>query len=76
MWTCRDLMRMALALPAGSWLASYEALAAPARGAVRITAVKTLQLDFQTDGCLVRIETDAGITGYGETGVAAVYEDH
>jgi galactonate dehydratase len=63
---------MALALPAGSWLANYEALAAPARGAVRITAVKTLQLDFQTDGCLVRIETDAGITGYGETGVDAV----
>jgi len=72
MWTRRDVMRMALALPAGSWLANYEALAAPARGAVKITAVKTLQLDFQTDGCLVRIETDAGITGYGETGVDAV----
>ena len=64
-------MRMALAVPAGSWLAHYEALAAPARGAVKITAVKALQLDFQTDGCLVRIETDAGITGYGETGVDA-----
>jgi len=63
---------MALAVPAGSWLANYEALAAPARGAVKITAVKTLQLDFQTDGCLIRIETDAGITGYGETGVDAV----
>jgi galactonate dehydratase len=62
---------MALALPAGSWLASYEALAAPARGAVKITAVKALQLDIQGDGCLVRIETDAGITGYGETGVDA-----
>jgi len=63
-------MRMALALP-GSWLANYEALAAPARGAVKITAVKALQLDFQGDGCLVRIETDAGFTGYGETGVDA-----
>ncbi|MBZ5582625.1 MAG: mandelate racemase/muconate lactonizing enzyme family protein [Acidobacteriia bacterium] len=71
MFTRRDLMRMALAVPAGSWLAHYEALAAPARGAVKITAVKALQLDFQTDGCLVRIETDAGITGYGETGVDA-----
>ena len=40
-------------------------------GAIKITAVKALQLDFQTDGCLVRIETDAGITGYGETGVDA-----
>jgi galactonate dehydratase len=62
---------MALALPAGPWLAHYEAVAAPARGAVKITGVKALQLDFQGDGCLVRIETDAGITGYGETGVDA-----
>jgi galactonate dehydratase len=60
---------MALAAPAGPWLANFEALAAPLRGAVKITAVKALQLDFQTDGCLVRIETDAGVTGYGETGV-------
>ena len=36
---------------------------------MKITAIKALQLDFQGDGCLVRIETDAGITGYGETGV-------
>jgi len=71
MWTRRYLLRMALALPAGPWLAHYEAVAAPARGAVKITGVKALQLDFQGDGCLVRIETDAGITGYGETGVDA-----
>jgi galactonate dehydratase len=60
---------MAVALPAGPWLARYEALAAPLAKAVKITAVKALQLDFQGDGCLVRIDTDAGVTGYGETGV-------
>ena len=69
MWTRRDFLRTALALSAGSWLARYEALAAPLRGAVKITSIKALQLDFMFDGCLVRIETDAGITGYGETGV-------
>jgi len=69
MWTRRELLKMAMALPAGSWLARYQALAAPLAGAMKITAVKALQLDFQGDGCLVRIETDAGITGYGETGV-------
>jgi len=52
-------------------MARYKAMAAPARGAIKITSIKALQLDFQTDGCLVRIETDAGITGYGETGVDA-----
>ena len=71
MWTRRNVLRMALALPAGGWMARYEAMAAPARGAIKITSVKALQLDFQGDGCLVRIETDAGITGYGETGVDA-----
>ena len=71
MWTRRDVLRLALALPAGAWLKNYQALAAPLLGAVKITAVKALQLDFQTDGCLVRIETDAGVTGYGETGVDA-----
>lgn len=71
MWTRRNVLRMALALPAGSWMARYRAMAAPARGAIKITSVKALQLNFQGDGCLVRIETDAGITGYGETGVDA-----
>ena len=71
MWTRRNVLRLALALPAGAWLKNYQALAAPLLGAVKITSVKALQLDFQTDGCLVRIETDAGVTGYGETGVDA-----
>ena len=69
MWTRRDFLRMALAVPAGAWWARYQALAAPLRGAVKITSIKTLQLDIQGDGCLVKIETDAGVTGYGETGV-------
>jgi L-alanine-DL-glutamate epimerase-like enolase superfamily enzyme len=71
MRTRRDILRMAMAIPASSWLSRYEALAAQARGLLKITAVKALQLDFQGDGCLVKIETDAGITGYGETGVDA-----
>jgi len=48
---------------------NYQALAAPLLGAVKITAVKALQLDILTDACLIKIETDAGITGYGESGV-------
>ena len=69
MWTRRDVLRWALALPAGAWLKHYQALAAPLVGAVKITAVKALQLDILTDACLIKIETDAGITGYGESGV-------
>jgi galactonate dehydratase len=37
---------------------------------VKITAIKTLGLS-DVDGCLIRIETDAGLVGYGEAGATA-----
>ncbi len=70
-WTRRDFFKAALALPAGGWLANYQALAAPYTKMVKITAIKTLQLDNVGDGCLVRVETDAGLLGYGESGISS-----
>jgi L-alanine-DL-glutamate epimerase-like enolase superfamily enzyme len=70
-WTRRDLLKAALALPAGPWLATYRTWAAPLEQAVKITAIKALQLDNVGDGCLIKIETDAGVVGYGEAGCTA-----
>ncbi len=67
----RQLFRLALGAAAGNWLSRYAAVAAPYAGAVKITAIKALQLDFQFDGCLIKIETDKGLVGYGETGTNA-----
>ena len=67
-WTRRDLLKAALALPAGSWLARYEALAAPLKNEVKITDIKAMQLRHNGGDCLVKIETDAGLVGYGEAG--------
>ena len=62
----RELLKAALALPAWQLFAPLEALAQPARGMTKITAIKALQIkDAQT---LIRIDTDAGISGYGECG--------
>ena len=62
----RDLLAAALALPVSHIFAPLKALAQPARGATRITAIKALRIkDAQT---LIRIDTDAGISGYGECG--------
>jgi L-alanine-DL-glutamate epimerase-like enolase superfamily enzyme len=36
------------------------------RGQARITAIKALRLE--SGFCLIRIDTDAGISGYGECG--------
>ena len=67
----RDFLRAAVALPFGASMLNYRAMAAPYEGEVKITAIKAMQLDFQFDGCLIKIETDAGLVGYGETGTNA-----
>jgi L-alanine-DL-glutamate epimerase-like enolase superfamily enzyme len=65
----RGLLKAALGMPAAAWLLHYRAAAAPHTGQVKITKIKTLGLDNVRDGCLIRIETDAGIIGYGEAGL-------
>jgi len=67
----RMFLRTALSLPAAAWLENYLALAAPVAKMVKITAIKTMGLDNVGDGCLIKIETDAGISGYGEAGLPA-----
>ena len=66
--TRRNFLKTALAAPIGASLAHYEALAAPAQGQVKITAIKALQLNNKSRGnsrALIKIETDSGLVGYG-----------
>ena len=65
----RSLLKVALGMPAGAWFMNYAAAAAPHTDLVKITNIKTMGLDNVGDGCLIRIETDAGIIGYGEAGL-------
>jgi hypothetical protein len=65
----RNLLNAALGMRAATWLLSYCATAAPHAGQVKITKIKTMGLDNLGDGCLIRIETDAGVVGYGEAGL-------
>src|ERR1700729_1775272 len=65
----RELLQAALGMPAAAWLLNYHAAAAPFTGQVKITKIKTMGLDNVGDGCLIRIETDAGLIGYGEAGL-------
>ena len=64
-------MKFALGLPTASSFASLELLAAPSTGLVKITSIKAIGLDNLNDGCLIRIDTDAGLVGYGEAGLPA-----
>jgi len=66
--TRRDLLRLAVALPAGATFSRLNALAAPVRNQVKITNIKAMALKNIAGNCLIKIETDAGVTGYGEAG--------
>lgn len=73
----RNFLGRLIALPAGLWLSKFNTLSASAGRQVKITAIKAMQLDFQFDGCLIKIETDAGLVGYGEAGVnSKIARDH
>ena len=66
--TRRDWMRLAAALPAAGSFLRYRALAAPYANRVKITDIKAMAIRNIAGNCLVRIDTDAGLTGYGEAG--------
>jgi galactonate dehydratase len=67
-WTRRELIRLAVALPAAGSLARFRALAAPLANKVKITDIKAMAIQNIAGNCLIRIDTDAGVTGYGEAG--------
>jgi L-alanine-DL-glutamate epimerase-like enolase superfamily enzyme len=64
----RELMRLAVALPAAGLFEGYRALAAPNLNRVKITSVRAMAIQNIAGNCLIRIDTDGGITGYGEAG--------
>lgn len=64
----RDLLRVAVALPAAGLFAHYRAMAAPNVNRVKITNVRAMAVRNIAGNCLIRIDTDGGLTGYGEAG--------
>jgi galactonate dehydratase len=64
----RDLLRIAVALPAAGLFARYRAMAAPNVNRVKITNICAMAIKNIAGNCLIRIDTDSGVTGYGEAG--------
>ena len=60
----RRIAGAALAVPFGATMSNLRAQGASARGQVAITAIKAMQTTNRS-GTLIKIETDAGICGYG-----------
>jgi galactonate dehydratase len=57
-----------MAWPAAALFAGYRAMAAPNVNRVKITNVRAMAIRNIAGNCLIRIDTDSGLTGYGEAG--------
>jgi L-alanine-DL-glutamate epimerase-like enolase superfamily enzyme len=60
------LKGLAAMLPASSALGHYSAIAEPLRKKVKITDLKAMVIGRSGGNTLVRVDTDAGVSGYGE----------
>src|SRR5437667_7817019 len=68
-FTRRQMFHLAVALPAVGIFTRFNTLVAAERNKVEITDIKAMQINRIAGNCLIKIETDAGITGYGEAGM-------
>src|SRR6188472_332740 len=66
--TRRNMLRLAIALPTGTLFHRFNALAAPNLNRVKITDIRAMAIKNIAGNCLIRIDTDSGLTGYGEAG--------
>lgn len=67
-WTRRDLLQLMAIAPLAGYLSALQAYAAPLAGKVRITGIKAMALEHMAGNCLIRVDTDAGVSGIGEAG--------
>ena len=65
----RNFLRTALSLPLAGTLASFDKLAAAETGKTKITGIKIKPVS-RLSHTLIRIDTDAGVSGFGESGVS------
>jgi galactonate dehydratase len=59
---------MAVTLPAAGLFARYNSMAAPNVNRVKITNVCAMAIKNIAGNCLIRIDTDSGLSGFGEAG--------
>src|SRR5438034_774068 len=66
--TRRQLLQLAVTLPAAGLFDRFNALAAPSVNRVKITGIRAMAIKNIAGNCLIRIDTDSGLVGYGEAG--------
>jgi L-alanine-DL-glutamate epimerase-like enolase superfamily enzyme len=67
-WSRRKLLQLAAVLPASACLNPFRLLAQAEAKQVKITGIRAMALNNIAGNSLIRIDTDSGLTGYGEAG--------
>ena len=67
-WDRRRFMKLAVMLPVSASLTRFRLLAQGEAKRVKITDVRAMALNNIAGNCLIRIDTDSGLIGYGEAG--------
>ena len=67
-WTRRDLMKCATLVSVGGFLENLRIFAQSTARKVKITDVRAMALDHMAGNTLIRVDTDAGVSGIGEAG--------
>jgi L-alanine-DL-glutamate epimerase-like enolase superfamily enzyme len=67
-WNRRRFVKLAIMLPISAGLAHFRLLAQTQAKKVKITGIRAMALNNIAGNCLIRIDTDSGLTGYGEAG--------
>jgi L-alanine-DL-glutamate epimerase-like enolase superfamily enzyme len=67
-WNRRRFMKLAVMLPVSASMARLRLLAQAEAKRVKITDVRAMALNNIAGNCLIRIDTDSGLIGYGEAG--------
>ena len=62
-WTRRRFMKFAVMLPLSASLAHFRLLAQTQAKKVKITDIQAMALNNIAGNCLIRIDTDSGLTG-------------
>lgn len=66
--TRREVMKWAALATASGFLENLRVLAQPLARKVKITDIRAMALDHMAGNALIRVDTDAGISGIGEAG--------
>ena len=75
-WNRRRFLKLAVMLPVSASLAHFRLLAQTQAKKIKITGISAMALNNIAGNSLIRVDTDSGLTGYGELAQPGQWREH